>query len=264
MVQGWQVDLLHHRRGIGIPPAGPARPGDRGRRECSSGSIPWDIEEFDLSDDGTLIAAVVNEDGQRRAPCDLGRHRGRASPSVSFPPGQISGLKFRKGSHELGFTRSSAQAVGRRVLVRSRRGHEVPSSGASSQRWTESETGGLDTLTFAEPAAHPLPELRRPEDPRVRLPPAGRPFPGPRPVLIEIHGGPEGQFRPGFLGRLNYLINELGTRADHAQCPRLVGLRQVLSQARQRHAPRGRRQGHRQPFSTGSPSRPTSTRTRSA
>ena len=29
-------------------------------------------------------------------------------------------------------------------------------------------------------------------------------------MLIEIHGGPESQFRPGFLGRLNYLINELG------------------------------------------------------
>ena len=29
-------------------------------------------------------------------------------------------------------------------------------------------------------------------------------------MLIQIHGGPESQFCPGFLGRLNYLINELG------------------------------------------------------
>ena len=35
-------------------------------------------------------------------------------------------------------------------------------------------------------------------------------FPGPRPVIVNIHGGPEAQFRPGFLGRKNYLINELG------------------------------------------------------
>jgi dipeptidyl aminopeptidase/acylaminoacyl peptidase len=35
-------------------------------------------------------------------------------------------------------------------------------------------------------------------------------FKGKRPVLIEIHGGPEGQSRPEFLGRFNYLLNELG------------------------------------------------------
>ncbi|MDQ6808116.1 MAG: prolyl oligopeptidase family serine peptidase, partial [Verrucomicrobiota bacterium] len=34
--------------------------------------------------------------------------------------------------------------------------------------------------------------------------------PGPRPVIVNIHGGPEGQSRPGFLGRNSYLINELG------------------------------------------------------
>ena len=29
-------------------------------------------------------------------------------------------------------------------------------------------------------------------------------------VVINIHGGPEGQSRPGFLGRNNYILNELG------------------------------------------------------
>jgi dipeptidyl aminopeptidase/acylaminoacyl peptidase len=40
------------------------------------------------------------------------------------------------------------------------------------------------------------------------MPPAK--FSGPRPVVINIHGGPEGQSRPGFLGRNNYYLNELG------------------------------------------------------
>src|SRR5437764_448271 len=35
-------------------------------------------------------------------------------------------------------------------------------------------------------------------------------FTGKRPVIVNIHGGPEGQFRPGFLGRNNYYLNELG------------------------------------------------------
>ena len=33
---------------------------------------------------------------------------------------------------------------------------------------------------------------------------------GKRPVIIDIHGGPEGQSTPDFLGRDNYFINELG------------------------------------------------------
>ena len=35
-------------------------------------------------------------------------------------------------------------------------------------------------------------------------------FTGRRPVVINIHGGPEAQARPGFLGRNNYLLDELG------------------------------------------------------
>src|SRR5256714_11709140 len=35
-------------------------------------------------------------------------------------------------------------------------------------------------------------------------------FTGKRPVLVVIHGGPEGQSQPTFLGRANYLLNELG------------------------------------------------------
>ena len=31
-----------------------------------------------------------------------------------------------------------------------------------------------------------------------------------RPVVINVHGGPEGQSRPNFVGRQNYLLNELG------------------------------------------------------
>jgi len=35
-------------------------------------------------------------------------------------------------------------------------------------------------------------------------------FTGKRPVIVDIHGGPEGQSLPTFLGRLNYLLNEMG------------------------------------------------------
>jgi dipeptidyl aminopeptidase/acylaminoacyl peptidase len=35
-------------------------------------------------------------------------------------------------------------------------------------------------------------------------------FTGKRPVVINIHGGPEGQSQPFFIGRSNYFLNELG------------------------------------------------------
>jgi len=42
----------------------------------------------------------------------------------------------------------------------------------------------------------------------LHLPPAR--FTGKRPLIIDIHGGPEGQAAVGFMGRLNYLMQELG------------------------------------------------------
>jgi dipeptidyl aminopeptidase/acylaminoacyl peptidase len=41
------------------------------------------------------------------------------------------------------------------------------------------------------------------------LPPAEK-FPGKRPVIVDIHGGPEGQARPSFQASNNYYLNELG------------------------------------------------------
>ena len=77
-------------------------------------------------------------------------------------------------------------------------------------RWTASETGGLDTRTFLGPMLVEYPSFNGRKVPAFVYRPPPHKFPGPRPVLIDIHGGPEGQFRPAFLGRLNYWINEMG------------------------------------------------------
>jgi dipeptidyl aminopeptidase/acylaminoacyl peptidase len=77
-------------------------------------------------------------------------------------------------------------------------------------RWTTSETGGLDSSAFARPHLIQYSSFDDRRIPAFVYRPSARKFPGPRPVLIDIHGGPEGQFRPGFVGRLNYLVDELG------------------------------------------------------
>ncbi len=163
--------------------------------------LGWDVEEFDLSDDGQWLAYLANEDGiSRLHVIDL--KTGDEKPAPNLPAGVMRGLAFRPGSHEIGFTLSSAKSPSD--------AYSFNMNDQSLARWTNSETAGLPVSDFVEPELIRFETFDDREIPAfVYRPPVDR-FPGPRPVLINIHGGPEGQFRPGFLGRANYLINELG------------------------------------------------------
>jgi dipeptidyl aminopeptidase/acylaminoacyl peptidase len=121
-----------------------------------------------------------------------------------MPQGVVSSLAFRPNSHEIGFTLSTARASADAYSVYTDNSDSVP------LRWTTSETGGLAPESFAQPTLFEYPSFDGRKIPAFVYRPSTLKFPGPRPVLIDIHGGPEGQFRPAFLGRLNYLINELG------------------------------------------------------
>jgi len=177
-----------------------------------TGDRPWDIEEFDLSSDGQMIALDANVGGvsqisflrpvSRSGPLPVGPG---PVPIPGLPEGVISGLRFQPGKHQLGFTLSTARSS---PDAHSKNLQNLAGQGAD--RWTWSETGGLDPESFAEPRRAEYLSFDGREIPAFVYRPSVRKFPGPRPVLIDIHGGPEGQFRPGFLGRLNYLIDELG------------------------------------------------------
>jgi dipeptidyl aminopeptidase/acylaminoacyl peptidase len=84
-----------------------------------------------------------------------------------------------------------------------------PATGAVT-RWTTSETGGLDAARNVEPELVRAKSFDGLEVTGFLYRPDPARFPGKRPLIVNIHGGPEGQSRPGFLGRTNYLINERG------------------------------------------------------
>lgn len=165
-----------------------------------TGHINWDVEGFELSPDGKTIAFVTNEDGVSTLRL-LDTATGKEKPQPKLPPGTIAGAAWHKNGKDLG--------VG---LVSARSPADVFSLDVTTgqvERWTTSETGGINTAAFAEP------ELVRWKSFDGRMisgflyrPPAK--FTGKRPVVINIHGGPEAQFQPTFLGRNNYLLNELG------------------------------------------------------
>ena len=162
--------------------------------------IKWDVDEFALSDDGRSIAFVTNEDGIGRLHL-LDTKTRKERPSPNLPVGIIGGLEWHKNSRDLGFVMSSARSP---VDV-----YSLDTRTGKVDRWTESETGGLNTSGFSEAE---LVRWKSFDDRMISgflyMPPAH--FSGPRPVIINIHGGPEGQSRPSFLGRNNYFLNELG------------------------------------------------------
>jgi len=184
-------------------------------RDLASGkTIPgpikhkWDVEEFDLSDE--LIAYVSNEDGiskLRVAKVESWLAGGGDTLALpEIPEGVIAGLKFHPDVDLLGFTLSSARSSSDVYSIDGLDGE----SPVELYRWTLSETGGLDPSSFATPKLVRFPTFDKREIPAFVYKPSAAKFPGPRPVLINIHGGPESQFRPIFLGRVNSLINELG------------------------------------------------------
>jgi dipeptidyl aminopeptidase/acylaminoacyl peptidase len=163
--------------------------------------IPWDVQTFDISEDGKKIAFVTNEEGADvLRVLDLATGKENRVPGLTL--GIISGVRWHRNGRDLAFSFSGARSPSDAYSYDSRTG--------SLERWTESETGGLNAETFSEP------ELVRWKSFDGKTisgflyrPPAAR-FAGRRPVIVTIHGGPESQFRPGFLARTNYYINELG------------------------------------------------------
>jgi len=160
----------------------------------------WDAGELELSDDGRRLAWVLNEDGfSKLIVMDTGTRQDLTLPAV--PRGVISGLKWHHNSRDLGFSLSSARSPSDVYSIDVERG--------ALERWTASETGGLNAENFSEPElVHWKSFDGRNISGFLYLPP--KRFTGPCPVIVNIHGGPEGQSLPGFVGRNNYYVTELG------------------------------------------------------
>jgi dipeptidyl aminopeptidase/acylaminoacyl peptidase len=77
-------------------------------------------------------------------------------------------------------------------------------------RWTRSETGGLNTEVNVEPRIVTTKSFDGLEVSGLLYLPDPAKFKGPRPLIVSVHGGPEGQSTAGFMGRSNYMLNELG------------------------------------------------------
>ncbi|MFO6447974.1 prolyl oligopeptidase family serine peptidase [Erythrobacter sp. NE805] len=163
-------------------------------------SETWDVDGFDISADGRTIAYEVNEAGSDRLRIlDVGT--GKVTKVDALPAGQIGGLAFAPWG-EIGFSFSSAKSAADVWSL-------DPKTMALT-RWTRSETGGLDAGLNVEPRIVTTKSFDGLEVSGLLYLPDPAKFPGKRPLIVSVHGGPEGQSTAGFLGRGNYYLNELG------------------------------------------------------
>lgn len=164
----------------------------------------WDVEQFALARDGRTLAYVTNEAGVsvlHLIDPATGAERRTPAFGASMPTGVIGGLVWHRNSRDLGFSATSARAT--------LDAYSLDVTTGKVDRWTASETGGIDPAQFVEPQLiHWKGADGLALSGFLYRPPAH--FTGKRPVIINIHGGPEGQSRPVFLGRTNYIVGELG------------------------------------------------------
>ena len=163
--------------------------------------IPWDVEDLAASEDGQNIAFSTNENSYSKLYL-LDTKTEKYRPLKTAPDGVLGNLHFRPNGQDLGFTVNSAQSPLDAYSIELRSG--------KLDRWTASETGGLNPETFVKPSPIKWKSFDGREISGFLYQPDPKKFPGKRPVIVYIHGGPEGQDRPTFLGQGNFLLNELG------------------------------------------------------
>ncbi len=171
-----------------------------GRFTPRSTEAKWDVESFEIARDGSYVAYVLNENGSSRLKL-LDPKTGAAREARNLPLGTIGGLEAGPDGR-LAFSLSSAKVPTDAFTLN-------PAS-LQATRWTQSETGGLDAARNPEAE---LVEVKSFDGETVSgflYRPDPKKFPGKRPLVVSIHGGPEGQYTPGFRGASNYLTNELG------------------------------------------------------
>ena len=164
-------------------------------------TVRWDVDEFELSPDGRMIAFITNEDGVGVLRI-MDTKKGSERRLPKLPLGLISNLEWHENGNELGFNLNSAQSP---LDV-----YSLDIDKGRIARWTESETGGLDAKTFVEPEITRLKSFDGALISAFVYKPDRTQHTGKRPVIINIHGGPESQARPTFQARNNYYLNEMG------------------------------------------------------
>lgn len=170
--------------------------------------LNWDVSGFALSEDGQRGAFTTNEDGMSQLYLFDPANRDYQKVS-SIPVGIIGEFAFSPDADRLAMSLNTPQTPSDTFVLAL---GDAPLDSGELTRWTFSETGGLDSSKFAVPDLVHYPTFDQVDGAARKIPafvyrPQGD---GPHPVIIRIHGGPEGQARPSFSSTYQMWIDELG------------------------------------------------------
>ena len=151
--------------------------------------------------DGSGVVTLSDDKSDVTRPVVLDIATGKLLPAPTLPQGVLTGLGFSPDGKQLGLSLSTSTSSG-----------DVWSFALADQqlvRWTQSELGGLDPAKLVEPTLFRYPTFDMRSIPAFIYKPAARA--GEKlPVVIQIHGGPEGQEQPNFNPRRQSWVNEVG------------------------------------------------------
>ena len=163
--------------------------------------IAWDVSGGTASDDGRWLAAQVNNDGRDELHL-FDAQSLKELPAPTLPAGGIGNMAFHRNAHQLAYSLNSPKGPSQLFVF-------DPASGRNVQ-WTRAYAPpGVDTSVFADQSIVRWKSFDGLTISGLLTKPPAQ-FTGKRPVLIEIHGGPEAQATMGFLGRWNYFVQEMG------------------------------------------------------
>jgi len=177
-----------------------------GKLQILSADIPWDVDQARISDDGKHLGFTTNEDGIAHLHV-LTLPDQRALKLPELPIGEIGNFAFAPDGKRLALTLNTSTSPSD-VYV-------IDLDATTLTRWTRSEIGGLDASRFVAPALIHYPTFDkvagRPRTiPAFYYRPANAAAGKPLPVIISIHGGPEGQALPTFSAITQFFVDELG------------------------------------------------------
>ncbi|MDI9309824.1 MAG: prolyl oligopeptidase family serine peptidase [Limnohabitans sp.] len=163
-------------------------------------SIPWNVEGYDLSEDKTKLIFMTNEGGLHKLYLmDTATKQFKMIPNL--PIGLFGGMNFTKDGKSIFFSQSTSDS--------SSDVYKLDLKTNKIVRWTESELGEMQKENMSKPK---FIEWKSFDGMKISgfYYPAATKFTGKRPVMINIHGGPEGQSMASFLGSNNYYTAEMG------------------------------------------------------
>ena len=181
------------------------------RMDVASGDIPWlaqppwDVEGMALSPDGERLAYVVNERGYSKP-----RLRDLATGTdipLDGQEGAAGTLQNPKGATTVAWSPdggSLALTVNNPVAAPDVWLYGLPTG--TARQVTFSDTGGVPRDSFVEPQLVEFPTFDDRDIPAFLYTPKSAKADGRNPVVMHVHGGPEGQERPVFNTIYQYLV----------------------------------------------------------